>query len=224
MKKAFINQPLGLGDIFFLQKAVKKLSENYDEFYYPVNDNVSFIKDYLIAPYCILLTESEFIKDDSYDCIDLNHTFSHFPGGIMKSKYNSLGIDYSDWQNYFNFKRNYQKEKELKDLLKIKTGEKYAVVSNKWGSYPMTVNTKKINFTTSLRVINVDFIEGYNVFDWCGIFEDATEIYMIETCFNYILEKIDLSDKHLFLWSRHVIPNFWEFDGVFKKPWLKIQN
>ena len=222
VKKAYIKQPAGLGDIFFLQKAVYVLSNQYEEFYYPINDHFSFLKDYLIAPYCKLLTESEFINDGTFDCIDLNHTNGVFPGGIMKSKYNSLGIDYSDWQNYFEFKRNYVKEVQLLKVLNIEPGEKIAVRSNKWGSYPMNVLTKPLNFSTDLRIVDVEFIDGFNIFDWLGVFEQASEIYMIETSFNYILEKIDLTGKDLYLWSRHSVPNFWEFDGIFLKPWIKI--
>ncbi len=66
-------------------------------------------------------------------------------------------------------------------------------------------------------------MDGYSIFDWCKVIENASEIHMIETSLNYVLESKEMRDKitrNLNLYSRHY--NFSEVEYLFKLPWNYI--
>lgn len=218
--KIIINQPAGLGDIFFCQKIAHVLLEKYSKIIWPINEHFLFINDYVFHE------NIEFVSKINFDycekqTIDLTQTNS-FPGGVMKSKYNSLNVDFHDWQKYFNFSRNYQKERALFDKLNLNENEPYILISEHFGSYPDYIKRKQIDVTHDYKKIYIEIIDDFNVFDWCKVIEHAEEIYIVDTCFNYIIEKLDLKAKHLFLSSRYPDNSFDAIDGLFEKPWVKI--
>ena len=62
-------------------------------------------------------------------------------------------------------------------------------------------------------------IDGYNPFDWAKVIEKASEISIIDTSFNYLIEKLDLNAENLYLTSRFTPPNFSHIINLFKKNW-----
>ena len=43
----------------------------------------------------------------------------------------------------------------------------------------------------------------YSLFDWCKVFENATEIHTVDTSLSYIFEKLNLKAKRKCLYSRN---------------------
>jgi hypothetical protein len=220
MGKIVIKQAGGLGDIFFLQKLGHKLAMEHEEVIWPIGDYFGFLKDYLIYPNIKYVKESDFLNNN-YPCVDFSGSNIKYEGGSMISKYKSVGIDHSDWAKYFLFQRNRDKESQLFKDLGLAT-KKYTIVSNTWGSYPFSVKRDVNIHQEADRIINIDFIKNYTVFDWCQVLENAEAIHMIDTCFLFIIEKLNLKTKNLFVYSRHTPPNFGDFDNLFTQPWQKV--
>ena len=103
MKYAIINQPAGLGDIFYLQKISKLLSKNNFNIIWPVISQFSYIKDYIKETNITFVSEKEdfkykniylknynqLIQETHGDDIILSIPFVHV---LMKQKYPMLNL------------------------------------------------------------------------------------------------------------------------------------
>ena len=133
-----------------------------------------------------------------------------------------VNINFDDWDKYFSFERNIESENSLYyDILNLKDDEKYFLVSNKWGTPPNT-NYKDIFFDNSMKIVNIDLIEGFTIFDWCKVIENAEGISIVDTAFNYIIDKLNLKTEKLYLTSRFTPANFTHIINLFKKNWILL--
>ena len=60
----------------------------------------------------------------------------------------------------------------------------------------------------------------FTPFDWSKVIENAKEISIVDTSFNYLIEKLDLKSQNLYLTSRFTPPNFSHIINLFKKNWI----
>ena len=79
--------------------------------------------------------------------------------------------------------------------------------------------TKDVYFEFSGKVIEMNLLEGYTVFDWCKVIENANEISIVDTSLNYIIEKLNLKSQKNFLNSRFTPPNFIHIFNLFQNNW-----
>ena len=71
-----------------------------------------------------------------------------------------------------------------------------------------------MNCNTDLRIIEVDYYEGVTLLDWCKVIENATEMCIIDSSINFIIDKLKPKCK-INMWSRR--PNNWsEINYIFK--------
>jgi hypothetical protein len=234
-KVCLINQPVGLGDIFFLQKFVDiKIAEGF-KVIFPVADNLIFIKDYISKPnlefyklsdhfeYKQHFHNSNIIKETNFEYYPIRFADQHLPGSCMEVKYLFVGYDFNGWQEHFSWTRNIQKENHLYyNILGLNDNEDYTVVSNSWGTLP-NVATKPVPYNKNYKLVKVEVIDGFNPFDWVKVFENAKEISIVDTSFNYIIEKLNLRADKLLLTSRFTSPNFFHIINLFKKNWIFLQ-
>lgn len=71
----------------------------------------------------------------------------------------------------------------------------------------------------------MDVIDGFTIFDWSKIIENATNIYTVETSFNYIIEKLHIKAEEygeMVMYSKWNPADFHHIAGLFKKPWKYI--
>jgi hypothetical protein len=68
----------------------------------------------------------------------------------------------------------------------------------------------------------MQLIEGFNLFDWCQVIENAAEIHTVETSICYLIEKMNTTKK-LFMYARGKKPDWFDIDGIFQKPWVYEQ-
>jgi len=223
-KTCLIRQPAGIGDILFCQKIAKTIQEetDYKKIIWPVSPEYHYLRDYLIVddvefpletenfPYkdvynsgnLYMVQTDDFLYVPLHTCDQIeryckchNNVRAH---GHMK--YNFCNIEYTNWKDYFNIKRNYKKENELFDKLKLDVDEPYNFINNHYGTFP-NYTTVEITPNNNFRNVYMDFIEGFSLFDWCKVFEHAKEIHTMECGVWYILDKLEL--KNVFIYSKY---------------------
>ena len=226
MKQVLIRQPAGLGDILYTQKIYKDLESMGYEVIWPVIDEFLWLNDYTDSkfvsindnfPYKNYYNQNYIIKDvdDNFIFIPLQDADKHHINmRIMESKYKMVNIDPVDWSDFLVIKRNTDKEDELYRKLGLSEGEDYSLILRNYGSPPNHLKFP-INYQGTLKVIELDFMEGYTLFDWCKVIESASEIYLIDSSINYLIEKLTLKSNNLFLFTRRH-NNFTEIDYLFK--------
>lgn len=220
--KYLIKQPAGIGDIFFLQKVAIKLAKRGDTVTWPVKDVIYPLTHY-ISHYNVLYVKETHINTRNYkDCTPLEFESAdrYFPGSVMLAKYKLIQTDWQDWADYFNFKRDKDKEDYIYyDYCKLKDNEKYIFVNKNYGTQPTSLICKYIDSNKfNEKVVNMEFLDNYTLFDWCKVIENACEIHTVETSLNYIIEKLQTTDK-LYMYSKWSPPNFEHIKMLFKKPW-----
>lgn len=207
-KICLLKQPVGLGDIFYLQKFAYILNQNGYKIIWPIRDDVIWVKDYIKVDWIEFCKLSEdFIGKEYYNSGHFilkgdNFLFISPDGyklpdkGIMPSKYALIDSSDDEWYNYFTFERNYEKENELYfDVLNLKEDSKYVFWSNMVTTNGSRTYDELNDLSFDIPIVKLKFIDGYTLFDWCKIVENATEIHTAHTGINYIIDKLNLKAK-----------------------------
>lgn len=236
MKPVLLKQPQGLGDILFLFKLADHIEKKGHEIIWPmcetyfsqdvhlnlnrfnfvnIDSDFPFRNEYLHAPIAKVTEYSS--------CIIVATDGCSGQGGTMLSKYNLLGLDYRKWYDYLTFTRNSEKEGQLfYDILGLKDSDDYVVANKYIGTPPHYLHKIYIDVPKDKKIIYVDFYSGYNLFDWCKVFENASELYLEGSAQTYILEKLNLKASSLKLFSRDNHAHF--PDDMFSLPWERVKN
>jgi len=229
MKLCLIKQPAGIGDIFFCQKIAKAMMSQGYQIIWPLRSDIVWIRDYITDIYFPSVNDS-FPGKDIFDnaagyVIEENAAFistatadiTHSDGKIMSSKYSMIGLDYDDWQDYFHFDRNLDKENELYyNVLGLTDDAEFIFINNLYNTDIKNSNLFSEN-NFDLPVIELKILDGFTLFDWCKVLEKAKKIYTINTSINYIIEVIDTSYDEYVIYA-HDEKNKTEIDYLFKKP------
>lgn len=251
-KICLIYQPCDLGDILFLQKFAHIQKAKGYEIYWPVIHEFNWLNKYIPDFHFIswgdrakLLTGPplpnsvqfpyKYMYDPKLKSIYTDN-FIFFNGFtpippkklVMAYKYEIAQINFNNWMNYVRFNRDTTKENNLfYDILDLKDNEPYVFVNRKYQMRPQILEYKKIPNNEDYygkRVIEMNIIEGFTLFDWCRVIENAIEIHMIETALNYVMEsklvRPNIKAKNLSLYSR--IRNFKEVRYLFNIKWNYI--
>lgn len=229
-KTLIIKQPAGLGDIIFCQKIAYIFNERgFDNILWKVIPQYEWIKDYLISPAKFVTSIGEYegylngtvpVNKEDLMYLPLQHAdFIYKDKKIMESKYQMVNIDYSDWRDYFKFSRNHDKENDLfYNKLGLNDEEKYTLVSRNYGSPPNFLKYP-MNIVEDIKIVELEFIEGYSLFDWCKVIEKAKEIHMIDSSVNFLLEVLNIETNKLYLYTRRK-NNFSEIDYLFERKYI----
>jgi len=234
MKKfCLIRQPAGLGDIISCQKIACKIIEKYNyPVIWPVIEQYKDIGNYINTGVWFPSVNDDFpgkhvyharnvIDNDEILYLPIQDADAILNDLILKSKYKLVGLNYSDWYKYFKFNRNTSKENYLYyNILQLTDDTKYTLVSRKYGSLPEQKNWE-IKFPTDLPVVEMNIINGFNLFDWCKVIENASKIYAIDSAINYFIEVLDLAATDIEITTRR--PGYWgQIDYIFNKPFRKV--
>lgn len=230
-KVCLINQTAGLGDILFCQKIGVHYQKQGYRVIWPIIPQFAYLREYVENFEFPLLTEDFEYKDFylkhnerkaqifsdgdllliSLHCLDGGR-------GIMKAKYDFVGIDWTAWSNCFELKRNSEREQRLFEYFKIQEGEKFNFVNSNFAT-PPNVERVDIMLQTKHRIVNMEFLDFDNVFDWCGLLERAEEIHTVNTSLCYIIEKLHTTQK-LYMYKRKNYFSDWSFiQGIYNKDW-----
>jgi hypothetical protein len=190
--KLFIKQPFGLGDILFISPLIQEIEKdrNVELIYWKIKDEYYWVNDYLKFTKTIITKESQEIDNlDFFQTLNFEHSF-HIVGGrdCMESKYNLVKAPLEIWRN-ISFERNYKKEIELLQKLNISKNEEFIFVNNNFADPSLKYSTD-ITIETNLRIVSLQYLEGFTLLDWCGVLEKAKEIHTVSTSLYFVIESL----------------------------------
>ena len=209
-KICLIHQPAGIGDVFFLQYVVRKYMAMGYHVIWPLKDEILWIKDYILdIEFCS--KQDDFPGKQYYgqDVVILSPQFvylgldkPHFwgiPGlggtRLMASKYTVLNLDHKKWAEGFTFKRNREKEEQLYyTVLGLKDDSEYVYV-NDFTNTDIRRTGTLANKSYDYPIIENRIIDGFSLFDWTKVLENAKEIHTIPTAVCFIVDVIDTDAK-----------------------------
>lgn len=137
----------------------------------------------------------------------------------MESKYSFLGKDWRTWREHAMPKRDRRKEEMLFDRLGIEPMEEYNFVATNFGS----AGSREIEIVVNndFKNIHLKPIEGFSLFDWCGVIERASEIHAVSSSTLYLFELLNLEAKSIHLYCRKPLEqNFDYVSFLFTKPYI----
>lgn len=141
----------------------------------------------------------------------------------MKSKYMLFDMDWQDWRKGAMWQRDEVKEMNLANIALRKyfagteiANAPYNLINDTFGSE--LKNKVRIDVINGLPNIYMSAIEGYSLFDWSLLIENATEIHTVSTSIIYILEMLDLKVPEIHLYNRPIAgQGFDNIDYILQK-------
>jgi len=221
MKICFIEQPSGLGDILLGSKIGTHFARMGHRVMWPISPTYSDLSDHIETEgieYVDMSKDYEhkqqynnFVNRELYEVYEDNN-FIHIPtrrsffstagrkihensshdAANMHGKFAMCSITHEDWQDYFELKRNAEKEEQLFRSLEL--GVPYHLVNKNFGTPPQWKETlnKVINVMPPYKRLDMFMNPTYNLFDWLKVLENADKIDTVSTSTFYLFEKIDL--------------------------------
>jgi hypothetical protein len=240
MKKiCLLQQEAGIGDVFFSQNIAKKFIQDGYRVIWPLSPFVYTIKDYLCVdgveyydnsteyPYkdkfIELYHSKKYINTDEFVFVPMGYGSHVVKERVMPAKYAVCNMDYRIWKQNISIKRNIDKEQKLFSLLNVKNDEKYCLVNNNYVT-PPDIHKRDVSFAyrdipEDVRMINMNFIPNFSVFDWCGFIENASYIITVDTCIMYFMEFLQLKSEKNCCFPRFGKNTVHEIHDLFETPW-----
>lgn len=218
MKTIKVDQPAGIGDILWIQKITHKISKEYKVFH-PVKDEIEWMIDYMpnLCKYSQVPSECDEVL--KLDGIPLPSPDSK----VMEAKYQAVNVSWDDYLDFIHIDRNYTKEEEL--FSKIYPGKPYRLICPNYGTPKnrTSTGTHSINIPHSDTLENIEItnIEGYTLFDWIKIIQEADEIYTTDTCILFLIELYKCKASEFICYPRNNCSRNVEY--FLKKNWRFIK-
>jgi len=223
MKICLINQPAGIGDIFFLQYVARKyLSMGY-KVIWPLQERLLWIKNHITdIDFCSqndnfpgkeyygqmgIIQSPQFV----YLGMDMIHLWQNDFGisesetcMCMHTKYLQLFLDWNDWSKGFKYNRNIDRENDLYyNVLGLNDDSEYIFV-NRYANTDNKKNNELVFPKFNISVINLDILDGFSLFDWCKVIENAKEIHTVHTSVPYLIDTLNIkAEKYLMYQGIH---------------------
>ncbi len=209
-KICLIHHFAGVGDIFYLQAIAKHYISMGYQVVWPLRDDILWIKNYIEGIDFCSMNDSfpgkEYYGQDitiiSPQFVYLGIMRSHLwgiPGlgdtRLMSSKYAVLNLDHKKWAEGFTFKRNKEREEQLYYMvLGLKDDSEYVYVNDITNTDLRKTGTLGEK-TYDYPMIQNQIIEGFTLFDWIKVWENAKEIHTQPTAMSFIFDVIDIDAK-----------------------------
>ncbi len=211
-KSLVIYQPRFLGDIIFICSLAQYFSKIFREVLIPVDpDLISKVKINQYIPFIKFIPLSEYVFPAQSilpgfyyfnDHVLLNLSNTSIYKNHMGKKYKLASLPIEQWRE-LTVIRNPLKELELSEFLKITNGEKYNLINSMYSNKESNTFFPEIN--NSYRNILLQKIEGFNLFDWMGVIENAHTIHTVHTSLQYLIDLIPKTTNELHIYPRYEI-------------------
>lgn len=212
MKQAIFSQYFGIGDVIFAQGVANKFAQEGYNITWPVMphfvDGLSVAYPHIkFLPYTIFDKTLFEVKSDvvakGIRIVPIrwaDQILGVPPAQWMRAKYDLYGLDYKKWKLHAEYKRNIIREKTLAAVYGVRKNEDFVLVNNLYNSE--LSGKRDILVNTDLKVINMRHIEGYSLFDYSWMIENATEIHVVNSSILYLLELLDYKAHHVHIYAR----------------------
>jgi len=233
MKIVIIKQPAGLGDIFFCQKIANSFLDKGHKVYWPIINNYLWVKDYLNSNIIFCSIDdvphqyeynisplAAITEHDNTIVVSIHGTPPIEECGVMTAKYKLCNINYNDWDNFLQLKRNINKEKDLFfNVLNLTDNEDYVFINKNIGGENHE-STWSFPVPENIKIIELKKINNFTLVDWSLVLEKAKEFHIMESSISYLIEKLNTQEKNYLMYHRSSSnsPNFKEFINIYKKP------
>jgi hypothetical protein len=227
-KKILIDQPGFIGDIIFVMAIAQKYANEGNVVDFPVfSEHMKEPSIQKYFPEINFISMDDFpeynkycggingVEDDKYITLPLRASATRRPSQHMKEKYELLGLDFNSWRN-IQIKRDYNAEKKLMELLGIESGMEYNLI-NEFHMYyfekisiPVNVNEKNINMSK---------IDGFTLFDWIGVMENAKSIHTVGTSLIFLMDAINSIPNDMHFYPRNDKP-YSTYDYLLRKKYI----
>lgn len=220
MKICLISQNAGVGDVFFLQYIARKYISMGYTVVWPLLEKIFWIKDYIPdIQFCSVNDDfpgkeyyGQHLIIESPQFVYLGLMNTHQWGNdygigeddtclVMHSKYMIMNLNWNDWSSGFKFNRNVDKENDLYyNVLGLKDNSEYAF----YNRYSNTDNIRNNNLVfpeSDLLSVNLEILDGFSLFDWCKVIENAQEIHTSHTSVPYLIDKLDIKSKKYYMYQ-----------------------
>ncbi len=221
MKYVF-NQYFGLGDILFCEPIARHFyNEGKNQIFWPIMDRFMWLTHYI--KYIDFVPSSSCPIDYESLHLGLTNTDVYFvplrfanpivrklkpyeeePYHMMLDKYRMLGLPEDMWKT-LKWERNLKKENKLYNLL-VKD-KNYILINSKWSNGKVPIETD-----STFQIINMNILDGFTLFDWAKIIENASEIHTVATSNLFLLETLNLKANKVNIYPRKPREN--NFDGI----------
>lgn len=138
----------------------------------------------------------------------------------MISKYDFVNLDWKTWKDHAMPFRNEAKEAALCSAIGlIQDFDKFNFIATKFGS---NANHEiKIEIKNDYRNVELKYVPGFSLFDWCWIIENAQTIHAVSSSTLYLFELLNLSAKEVHLYTRKPVEKSFEYvEFLFSKPYI----
>lgn len=223
MKNYVIDLPGCLGDILFTLKIAEEFSKKGNVYWniFPVfwhNGIDRVISSANIGPNQPLYIEGA-------EVLKLRDLCPVSDPNLMIKKYQTVGIDWEDWSNYLKYERYIDKENSLFERLNLERGEPFILYNENLGQS----GSKHLGVINSLpknydgKIIKLEVIPDFSVFDWCSIFEQAEQIHTVDTSIIFIMETLTLKSSKLVIHPRNCLYTKSHLSILLNKPWEWVE-
>ena len=211
--QCLIYQPLGLGDILWVQSIVDHYIEKGYEVIYPVGElYYDMVSEYIQKPGLTwyhenddypmkyIVGQTNILRSNDQVYLPLRYADLHINISLMLTKYAFAELPLpDDYRNHFDLKRNYEREQKLIDTYNLH-GD-YVLVNENFATPPTTVK-RTINVDTDLPIYYMDIEKdnenGFHLFDWIGALQSAKAIHSVGTSICYLIDKYCDNDMHIY--------------------------
>jgi hypothetical protein len=226
---ALISQPFGLGDVIFTKQLINDIviRSGYESVIWPVEahfieglkrayPNIEWIPLSPDIQKYISVMKKCVIDDYAIIPIRFANTMLHVPySRCMRAKYDLYKLDWQTWRNA-SFQRTPEKENALIEFLGIDMGRPYHLINKRFRTNESGI--APIPNDTSMKNIEMTNINGFSMFDWSKIIENAAHISTVGTSLNYLIELLNLKASYITLYKRMPDePHYKNYDYILTK-------
>jgi hypothetical protein len=211
-------QYFGAGDAIFIQSLLRQIAQPGDRILYPILQQ--FVEGFNRAYTDVMFVDHHLIKVNYESKVELNVNgcrilpirYADQILGVpyhhcMRAKYDLFGLDFNTWRDV-RPKADHDKQRELYwRMVKEVDGTDYNLISPYYGSGSQF--KADIAPNNGLPNIHMTSLQGYSLFDWQMLIENATTIHAVSSSIVYLLELLDLRAIEAHLYGRHHEPKTW---------------
>jgi hypothetical protein len=215
MESVLILQPFGLGDLIFAQGIAHHYMKAGMRAYWPVVDQyIHHIRraypliEWLPENFHITprLYEVEQVKYDLLHSlvapIRWSNTFQQVEyKDVMRAKYDMYGLDWTKWTESAQWVRDMFKEDDLMGITGADSGTPYNLISENWGM-AKGLNRVPVDVKNGLRNIYITQLEGFSLFDWAKVMQNAEQIHFVSSSNIFLLELLEVKASEIHIYQR----------------------